>query len=190
MFNFNAQRTAMFTGPRPDMLYGYDIHTDLYRLLLSKMIELIRFLVEEKGINTFLSGGALGGDTIFFVAVDRLKQEGYDIKNILCIPFEYQDKKWSLQDKAFYAEMKVYADEIIDVSEEGGYESEDVRESLMNRNKFMVDYSSYIITCWTGIKKRGTYNCLCYAKDKQHIKHIYRIDHKTHNITIIDKEDI
>ena len=23
MFNFNAQRTAMFTGPRPDMLYGY-----------------------------------------------------------------------------------------------------------------------------------------------------------------------
>lgn len=190
MFDFDIKRTCCFTGPRPDLIYGYDVHTNLYRLLLAKTMELIKFLVEERGITTFLSGGALGGDTIFFVAVDRLKEQGYDIKNILCIPYEEQASRWSRQDIAFYEEMKCYADELIFVNEEGGYESENIYEALQNRNNFMIDYSSYVVTMWTFIKKRGTYKCLQYAKSKPHIKHIYHIDVKTHNIRIIEKEEI
>lgn len=109
----NEIKSCAFTGHRPNKLYGYDLNTKECELLSQELIKVIKVLIEEKGVTRFISGGALGFDTIAYICVDFLKKQYKDIKNILAIPFENQYVKWNTMDKERYFKMKEFADEVI-----------------------------------------------------------------------------
>lgn len=165
-------KTIAFAGHRPDKLYGYDLKNDKY-LKLNKFLEKI---LEEKIINegydTFISGGALGFDTVAFLSVKNLKKKYPNIKNIMAVPFENQHSKWSLKDVNLYNWMKNIADEVVFVDNLENYNRTDAnigmfhKDKLMIRNEYMVDNADLLIALWDGNNKSGTANCVKYAKNK------------------------
>ena len=142
-------------------------------LKLNKFLEKI---LEEKIINegydTFISGGALGFDTVAFLSVKNLKKKYPNIKNIMAVPFENQHSKWSLKDVNLYNWMKNIADEVVFVDNLENYNRTNAnigmfhKDKLMIRNEYMVDNADLLIALWDGNNKSGTANCVKYAKNK------------------------
>ena len=165
-----------FSGHRS--IYGYNYSDRRYTRLMNKLDE---YLFKEgfyKDGNKFISGGAIGFDTLSFRMIDKISKT-YDIENILAIPFKNQSKKWSDKDKRVYEDMKLIADKVIYVDTLDDYKIKTVPEGMYHpakmqkRNAFMVDNSDVVISCWDG-SKSGTYNCIKYAKKKG--KRIINID--------------
>lgn len=166
-------KTCSFTGHRPNSLYGYNIMANDY-IRLAELIrdECIR-LIKNKGVARFISGGALGVDTIAFLIIHKLKQKYPDIENILAIPFKNQSCKWFNQnDIDRYEKIKTLADDIVYVDLLEDYKVKGIEDNIYHpakmqkRNEYMVDNSSYTIAVWNGEKKGGTWNCIKYARDK------------------------
>ena len=67
-------KTCCFTGHRPNKLFGYDLSNPNYQILAKKIKYVARVLIEQNGVDTFITGGALGVDTIAFFAVQSLKK--------------------------------------------------------------------------------------------------------------------
>lgn len=175
-------KTCTFTAHRPGKLYGYNIYTPKYyklgRLIRKECINLI----ENQHISNFISGGALGGDTISFLVINKLKGTYPNIKNILAIPFKNQPIKWhNKEDVDRYNYIKTLADEIIYVDTLEQYKIKGYQENIyyldkmQMRNQFMVDNSKYLIAIWDG-SKSGTYNCIKYCEKQG--KEIIRINPK------------
>lgn len=166
--NFRSNVACSFTGRRPNKIYGYNLEIKEYKILAKNTARIIEKLVIKKGIRFFFSGGALGFDTVAFFAVEYVKKKytNINIKNIICVPCENQSAKWTNTDKERYNRMFKLADEIIYTEKIDGYipKSESISEKMNNRNKLLVDLSMYLISCWEGEKRGGTYNTLEYAK--------------------------
>lgn len=164
-------KTITFTGHRPNKLYGYNLKHPKY-LELNKLLE---SMLEEKikdGYDTFITGGALGFDTVAFLSVKNLKKKYPHIKNIMAIPFKNQYIKWNEYDRRLYATMKTIADEIVYVDTLDYYkrtntvEGEFHSNKLKIRNEYMIDNSDFLIALWDGDYKSGTGHCVNYAKKK------------------------
>lgn len=141
------------TGHRPDKLYGYNLNDSRYKKLFKKFKDL---LIED--CTEAITGMALGADTLFALAVIKLKQEGYDIKLHCAIPCRNHSKNWNNSDQTLYNYILKNADEVKLVSDE------DYRPYLMQkRNEYMVDHADKVIAVWDG-SKGGTYNCVKYAE--------------------------
>lgn len=165
-------KTIIFTGHRPNKLYGYDLKNEKY-LKLNKFLEnLLEKKILEEGYDTFISGGALGFDTVAFLSVKNLKKKYPFIKNILAVPFEDQPTQWSTADKRLYHWMKSIADEIVYVDSLDEYNRTSIdigkfhRDKLIIRNEYMVDNADLLIALWDKDYKSGTGHCVRYAKDK------------------------
>lgn len=172
-------KSCSFTGHRCDLLYGYNIEIKEYKILAKILANFCKKLIVNQGVDEFYTGGALGFDTISFFAVEYLKREFPNIKNILCIPYDGHHKRWiNKSDLDRLERMKKLADKVIYVDKEEGYLSPEasVKVKLDNRNKYMVDKTGILIACWNGQKRRGTYNCISYAKDKN--KEIFTMNPK------------
>ena len=160
-----VNHTACFTGHRPDKLYGYDLSNSNYQVLAHKLARIILDLYLNYNIDTFISGGALGVDTVAFFSVHYLKNKGYPLKNILAIPFKGQQNRWKPKDIERYNRMLTVADDIIYVDTVSGYNnSYSIGQKLNTRNHYMVDNSKYVIAVYDGSSSGGTYNCIQYAK--------------------------
>lgn len=160
-------KTCCFTGHRPNKLFGYDLSNPNYQILAKKIKYVARVLIEQNGVDTFITGGALGVDTIAFFAVQSLKKDYPHIKNILAIPFIGQQNMWKSQiDLDRYDRMLKLADETVIVENIPQYKGYSFAQKLNNRNHYMVDNSNYMIAVHDGTKG-GTYNCLEYAKQSK-----------------------
>lgn len=161
-----------FSGHRPDKLYGYDLKDEKYLKLNRLLEELLEEKIVNEGYDTFISGGALGFDTVAFLSVKNLKKKYPHIRNILAIPFANQPIKWSEKDIRLYNWMKNEADEIVYVDTLESYNRTSVdigvfhRDKLMIRNEYMVDNADLLIALWNKDNKSGTANCVKYAKKK------------------------
>lgn len=165
-----------FSGHRN--IYGYNYNDRRYVRLMNKLDE---YLLKEgfyKDGNKFISGGAIGFDTLVYKMI-HIQKKNHNIKNILAIPFFNQSKKWKNEDKQVYEQMKIFADETIFVDALEEYRIKTVPigmyhpAKMQKRNMFMVDNSDVVISCWNG-SKSGTFNCIKYAKKKG--KKIINID--------------
>lgn len=179
-------KTCTFTGHRPNKLYGYNLDAYEYKLLAQELTKLLKVLIEEKGVRRFISGGAIGFDTVAFICVDYLKREYEGIENILAVPFANQYIKWGTVDRDRYFKMKELADEVVYVDTIEEYKrkndspiGEFSNSKMQRRNEYMVNNSDYIIGLWDSIKKGGTYNCIEYAKNKHTKDNIIIINPKT-----------
>ena len=83
-------------------------HKDKLMPLLMRGIE----YVYSRGCRTFLSGGAIGFDTLAARAVLEFKKNHSDISLVLVLPCKNQSEKWSAAQKAEYERILSLADEV------------------------------------------------------------------------------
>lgn len=157
-----------FTGHRPNKLYGYDLDNEDYDKLKVILKDILESEILKYDANTFITGGALGFDTLAFnVARDLINK--YGGTHILAIPFEDQPIKWEWKSQIKYKKIKqfstcVYVDDYEEYSVKGTKRGEYHLAKMQKRNEWMVDNCDLLIGCWDGVKKGGTWNCLKYAK--------------------------
>ena len=146
--------SCCFTGHR---ILGTDEKRNrIYEILINE----IERLVEERGVDTFICGGAMGFDTLAAKAVIYLKKKNPDIRLKLYIPCYNHFFKWSYKDKAIWRYISSYADESIYITD-GPYEE----GCMKKRNYAMVDDAHYCLAYC--IKSgSGTGSTLKYAELK------------------------
>ncbi len=179
--------TASFTGRRPKDLCGYDWNG--YREFGKQFVEYLNTLYKS-GTKNFITGGAQGFDQIAFWAVSALKKKyGYtDVKNIVYVPFEGQDRIW--KDKgAFsreeYGRMLSQADEVKLLVSASMVNDFKIAQYLLDRNKAMVNDSDFVIALYPDDTYKtntgGTSACMRYASEQgKEIRQVqYHLDNKT-----------
>ncbi len=113
----------------------------------------------EKGYDTFLTGMALGFDSICFDILYDLKKQ-YDIKLISVLPCKNQAEYWEEENKEFYKTRLSRADEIICLNEVY-YDG-----CMFERNRYLVDKSNLIVAYYYK-NKGGTHYTVNYARSKK-----------------------
>lgn len=162
--------TCTFTGHRPNKLYGYSLDSPRYQMLAQELAKHLRGLIQKEGVKRFISGGAIGFDTVAFFTVEQMKREFDGIENILAVPFENQFIKWRAEDKERYHRMKSQADKVIYVDTLDEYKTKNdntpvgeySNPKMQRRNEYMVNNSNYIVALWDGTSG-GTGNCVKYV---------------------------
>ena len=149
-FPFDPSQCVAFTG-----------HRHLSQEDLSKIQTHLPPLLEKcyaQGKRAFLSGGALGFDTVAAGAVLQLRKAHPDVSLILTIPCRSQASRWSAGDQAVYAQMLEMADQTI-------YVSEDYFPGCMQkRNQFLIQHADTCI-CYLRQCRGGTWYTVSYAYD-------------------------
>lgn len=153
-------RTMGFTGHRPQRLGGFDERLPIWEALRKRLYVETREAIAQ-GYYTFISGMALGVDTIAAEAVLTLREQLPDlgIKLVAAVPFEGQERKWPVAAQQRYRRLLEQADYVYTVCPPGF-----ANWKLHRRNQWVVDHSSLLLALWDGIEDGGTYRCVAYAK--------------------------
>lgn len=163
------EHTACFTGHRPNKLYGYDRNSEGNRVIRKKLHDKIVDLIENHGINTFISGMALGIDMWAALAVIKLRTKYPHIRLVAAVPCLRQWSRWNPEDVIFWHRILEACDLVVMVTNE-----EYTPACMQMRNIWMVDHSDHVIAVYDGSPRGGTFNCIKYAKTKK--THIHTID--------------
>lgn len=131
---FDKSKACCFTGHRK-------IAADKMDEIIRKLRLEIDFLVGH-GITHFITGGALGFDTLAALAVLMCKQQHEDIRLHLILPCPDQYRNWKQHDINVYNNILSRADsnEFLSDHYHGGV--------MQMRNRAMVDRSSCCICYW------------------------------------------
>lgn len=123
-------------------------------------MRLRRWLEEayQGGKRVFLSGAALGFDTLAAQEVLSLRRIHPEVKLILALPCRSQASRWAPADQAIYQSLLGEADQVV-------YVSEDYFPGCMQkRNRFLVEHAdlcfAYLTHC-----RGGTWYTVSYAYD-------------------------
>lgn len=143
---FDEKSTCCFTGHR---ILGKNFDPAEVRAKIEDLI--------KNGYKTFLSGMALGFDTVCFKILVEIKKS-CDIRLIACVPCNSQSKFFNKKQREEYEELLKKADEVVNVSDDY-YDG-----CMMVRNYFMVDNSSVIIA-YLNYNRGGTYRTVKYAAE-------------------------
>ena len=153
--NINQKNTCCFSGHRIVKSQDYDN-------ILANLDKILETLYNT-GITNFISGGALGFDTLAAESVIKLRSKYSNIRLILALPCKDQACKWNKIQKNQYTKLLGSADEVIYVSE--SY----TPECMHKRNRFMVDNSSAVIVYILSMSS-GTAYTTNYALDSGHCR--------------------
>lgn len=146
----SRETTCCFTGHR---VLGNDFSRERLKSRIEKLIDM--------GIDTFISGGALGFDTIAAEEVILSKKNHPGIKLFIYAPCKNQSEKWNASEKAKYKKLLSAAD-FVDMPEFDYFNG-----CMKERNYRMVDASSFCIAYFNGEKLRsGTAQTLRYAESE------------------------
>ncbi len=152
------------TGHRPKKLFGYDIKNQEYSVLAYKITEFIL----EGGYNKFITGMALGADTVFAISVLMLKKQFPEFHLECAIPCLEHSSLWNSTDAKRYDVILKHADEVTMVSRK-----KYLPYLMQERNKYMVNKCTDVLAVWDG-SNGGTANCVRYALKQN--KSVYVID--------------
>lgn len=144
--------TCFFTGHRKLPKNRLEI---IKELLHSKVISLI----ENKGVDCFIAGGALGFDTLAARTVIELKETYPFIKLYLYLPCNDQSRLWSAEDKYEWRMIMTKADGYKYVTD-GPY----VDGCMQKRNYKMADDALYGIA-YCAVARSGTGATVNYAEE-------------------------
>ncbi len=152
IMDLQRERTCCFTGhrriPEKDHLW-------VHRLLCIEILKLWR-----EGVDCFLTGGALGFDTLAARAVLHLRQSYVPhIRLTLALPCKGQEKNWPLRDQNAYRAILQQADQAVCLSESYS------KSCMFQRDRYLVDHSGHCL-CWMkpDAKRGGTLYTVNYAK--------------------------
>ena len=157
----NKDTTCCFTGHRPDKLFGYNPSSEGNLKMLRKLRGIIEEIINKNNVDTFITGMALGIDQWAARIVLALKKNKYpNLKIVAAIPCTNHSSKWIKGSQLEWQDIVEQCDYVHYVSKE-----EYTPWCMQDRNKWMVDNSSYVIAVHDG-SKGGTYNCIQYAKNQ------------------------
>lgn len=150
--------TACFSGHRSQKLpWGFNENDERCLKMKSALrCEIVKAI--NRGYKTFISGMAVGFDTICAETVLELKSEYADIKLIGALPCRKQDCKWSQKDKLRYRELLKKLDGVRCI-----YDEYTGAECALERNRYMVNNSSLLIALFGGAVG-GTKYTVDYAR--------------------------
>ena len=143
----SKQTTCCFTGHRT---VDRNFNTELIGQYAKK-------LVTEKGVDTFIVGGALGFDTLCAKAVLELKKEFPHIQLHVYAPCNNQTAKWKEKDVKIYNKILELAD-FVDMPYVSYFDG-----CMKIRNYKMVDNSAFCI-CYLNHFGSGTGQTFNYAQ--------------------------
>lgn len=147
----DKEYTCFFTGHRLIPPYRAE--------MLRRAIELkAKYLIEEKGVENFIAGGALGFDTLAAEAIIKLKKEYPYIKLYLYLPCVDQSSKWRDEDRYKWRMMMSKVDNYIYISKSKYFPG-----CMQKRNKKMADDSQYCIA-YCIQSRSGTAATIKYAQ--------------------------
>ncbi len=152
------EQTCCFSGHR---ILPEPLKMHISNILAVRILNLI-----DRGITTFICGGALGFDTLAALTVLKVRIFYPQIRLILALPSPEQPFGWHKKDIKLYQNILNQANEIVYMAQEyhGG--------CMHMRNQYMVNHSAYCI-CYMLKNTGGTAYTVQYAQ-KQHL-HIYNI---------------
>ena len=143
------EKTVCFSG-----------HRDLYDPIaeITKNLETVVRQCIADGAESFITGGALGFDTLAARTIIRLREEFPHIKLVLALPCppEAQTLKWRAEQKEEYQKIRELADE------EKILANSYTRRCMLDRNDFMVDHS-YKLIHYLRTESGGTAYTVNYA---------------------------
>lgn len=152
----NRNLNCCFTGHRI-------IRLSDRKTLSGNLSDAIRSLAES-GVYNFISGGALGFDTLAADTVISERNKNPKIRLILTLPCKEQTRGWRKKDMEEYERILSLADEVIYVSEEY-YDG-----CMQKRNRYMVDNSGHCIFYMTS-PRGGTAYTVKYAIENELTMH-------------------
>lgn len=148
--NIEKNKTCCFTGHR---FIPYSEKAAVEKRL-GNVIERLA----AEGYTTFVSGGAIGFDSMAAKIVLRLRENIPHIRLVMALPCKDQHVRWSLRDQKKYEYILRCADEVI-------YLNETYCTGCMHkRNRFMIDNSSFCVAYLTS-KTGGTAYTIKYAEE-------------------------
>jgi uncharacterized phage-like protein YoqJ len=146
------QKTASFTGHRSIK------RTDISQL--QKELDATISGLIGKGVLFFMSGGAVGFDTLAANAALKAREHNPSVKLILALPCTNQDSRWREADKQAYRHLLDNADEIIYVSEQPYFDG-----CMAQRNLYLIEHSSVCIAYMTH-GRSGTSQTVRMARER------------------------
>lgn len=130
-----------FTGHRRIV----SAHAGYISDLLARSVE----YAYSEGCRTFMTGGALGFDTLAADAVLHLRERYPDVRLALCLPCRDQDADWSESQRRKYREILDSADEVI-------YASEVYTSTCMRERNLMLAEKCDILIAYVGYAASGS----------------------------------
>ncbi|MCF0121053.1 MAG: DUF1273 family protein [Oscillospiraceae bacterium] len=151
------ETTCCFSGYRPQKLpWGSNERDERCRRLRLRLYNIVSALYDA-GIRRFICGMALGCDTYFCEAVVKLREERWDVTLEAAIPGGSQSERWNADAQRRYDRLISQCDRQTVISEG------DMNESLLARNRYMVDSSAVLVCVYDG-QPGGTLYTLRYAR--------------------------
>lgn len=152
--------SCAFTGHRPKSFpWGYDETARDCVLLKEVLSEQIRAMT-DRGVMDYLSGMALGVDLWCAEIVLSLREENPKVQLHCILPCEGQEDKWPPSEKERYHSILKRANYVVHVNRE--YHS----GCMLERNRYLVDHSSFLLAVYNGTQRSGTGATVNYAKRK------------------------
>ena len=145
-----AEKTCCFTGHRRILP---SVEKDLKRDLRREVVRLI----EEDGVTRFLSGGALGFDTLAAETVLELVDAYPDVKLVIVRPCVDQTRGWGLKDVERYALILRRASDVVTVAHTY------YPGCMQERNRYLVDHAD-VCLCFLEDDTGGTAYTVRYAE--------------------------
>lgn len=148
-----------FTGHRPGKIpYSLWDGNPQAEELKKKLSDAIDTLIGE-GFGHFISGGALGIDTLAALIVLEKREKNPALTLEIAVPYPEQDERWNDRDKAVYKAILSRADIVTVVS--SLYDTFAPRR----RNEYMLDQSDAVIAVFNG-SRGGTSQAVSSAYDR------------------------
>ena len=152
-------KCCSFTGHRPGKLpYSLWDGNPQAEALKKELSDAIDTLILE-GFGHFVSGGALGIDTLAALLVLEKRETNPALTLEIAVPYPEQDERWDEKDRAVYRDILARADIVTVVS--SGYDPFAPRR----RNEFMLDLSDAVIAVFNG-SRGGTSQAVSSAYDR------------------------
>ena len=150
-------KICAFTGHRPKSFpWKYDESAPDCVLLKEVLAAQIEALA-NRGVTDFLSGMAQGTDLWCSQIVLDLKKKNPALKLHCVLPCKGQESKWTALAQEHYHSILAQANEVVYVRQEYS------RDCMLERNRYLVDHSSFLLAVYNGTWRSGTGATVRYA---------------------------
>ena len=154
-------KALSFTGHRPELLPFGENELSAESIRVKTMILDEIMSSAANGCDTFLNGGARGGDIIFAEQVLLVKATEYpNIRLITVVPHEGQANSWSEAWRDRYFRIHELSTEVITLA------SRYSRDCYHVRNRYLVDNADKLLALYNGGATGGTAYTVKYAHEK------------------------
>ncbi len=166
-------KTLCFTGHRKIGIDYYDMDNPTFEWMEIKsyLSGVIYTAIKSYKVKTFYSGLAIGVDQLAAQCVDEIRtRRNLDDINLIGVkPFPSQGSRWPKKTKENFYKIVSMCNNVVNVSEDPY-----APWKMMVRNKWMVDYSDYVVAVYKRGSKGGTHHCVDYAIDSN--KKIFHVN--------------